>query len=177
MQFTSMILSNVEISPGYWRMRLTAPQEFAAASGAGLITPDLPPEEAGPWITASDGNDLERVLLAAPSSSDERLALISHATNSWVYAASTMGVTGLRSVVDSAARDLVRRCREAGAPLVCVGLGVSTGEQAREIAEYADGVIVGSAFVKLLGNEDWDRALADAGALARELKEGTRNTK
>ena len=88
-----------------------------------------------------------------------------------------MGVTGQRSVVDSAARDLVRRCREAGAPLVCVGLGVSTGEQAREIAEYADGVIVGSAFVKLLGNEDWDRALADAGALARELKEGTRNTK
>ena len=128
-------------------------------------------------MAASDENDLERVFLAAPSSSDERLALISQATNSWVYAASTMGVTGQRSVVDSAARDLVRRCREAGAPLVCVGLGVSTGEQAREIAEYADGVIVGSAFVKLLGNEDWDRALADAGALARELKEGTRNTK
>lgn len=170
-------LSMTYWNPVHWFGVERFAQEFSAAGGAGLITPDLPPEEAGPWMAASDENDLERVFLAAPSSSDERLSLISQATNSWVYAASTMGVTGLRSVVDSAARDLVRRCREAGAPLVCVGLGVSTGEQAREIAEYADGVIVGSAFVKLLGNEDWDRALADAGALARELKEGTRNTK
>lgn len=170
-------LSMTYWNPVHWYGVERFARDFSAAGGAGLITPDLPPEEAGAWTQASDEDDLERVYLAAPSSSDERLALISQATNAWVYAASTMGVTGQRSQVDSAAQELVARCRAAGAPLVCVGLGVSTGEQAREIAAYADGVIVGSAFVRLLGNDDWDQALRDAGELAKELKDGTLNTK
>ncbi len=171
------VLSMTYWNPVHWYGVERFAEAFSDAGGAGLITPDLPPEEAGEWEAASDKFDLERVFLTAPSSPESRLRLISNATNAWVYAASTMGVTGKRSSVDSAARGLVERSREAGAPLVCVGLGVSTGEQAREIASYADGVIVGSAFVKLLGNEDWDAALEDVAVLSRELKEGTTGVK
>lgn len=171
------VLSMTYWNPVHWYGVDRFAGRFAASGGAGLITPDLPPEESSEWVAASNSRGLERVYLAAPSSSNERIALISESANAWVYAASTMGVTGQRSEVDSAAQTLVGRCREAGAPLVCVGLGVSTGEQAHEIAQYADGVIVGSAFVKLLGNPRWDQSLSDVGALARELKEGTEKTK
>lgn len=171
------VLSMTYWNPIHWYGVERFAKAFSESGAAGLITPDLPPEEAVEWMDASNQYGLERVFLAAPSSSDQRLALISSSTNAWVYAASTMGVTGKRSSVDSAARELVERCRDAGAPLVCVGLGVSTGEQAREISSYADGVIVGSAFVKLLDNENWEEALADVAALARELKEGTTGVK
>jgi len=128
--------------------------DLAAAGGAGVITPDLIPDEAGPWLTASDEHDLERIFLVAPSSTEPRLAATAAACRGWVYAASLMGVTGVRAAVSAGARSLVERTRAAGAQRVCVGLGVSTPEQAGEVAGYADGVIVGSAFV---------RALAEAG--------------
>lgn len=152
-------------------------KEFAAAGGSGLITPDLPPEEAGDWIEASEKYGLERVFLVAPSSSKERLALISGASVGWVYAASTMGVTGERAAVDAAAEALVQRTRDNGAELVCVGLGVSTGEQAAGIGSYADGVIVGSAFVRALSKPDWDEAKESLANLARDLKAGVTGAK
>ncbi len=127
--------------------------DLAAAGGAGLITPDLIPDEAGEWIAASDRHGLERVFLVAPSSTPQRLRSTVRACRGWVYAASTMGVTGVRTSVGSRAEELVRLTRAAGADRVCVGLGVSDRGQAAEIAGFADGVIVGSAVV---------RALADA---------------
>lgn len=133
--------------------------DLAAAGGAGLITPDLIPDEAGDWIAASDAQGLDRVFLVAPSSTAERLAKVTAATRGFVYAASTMGVTGVRSAVGGGAAELVRRTREASDLPVCVGLGVSTREQAAEVASFADGVIVGSALVRCL-------------AEARELSEG-----
>jgi tryptophan synthase alpha chain len=126
--------------------------DLASAGGAGLITPDLIPDEAGEWLAASDEHDLERVFLVAPSSTDTRLASTVAACRGWVYAASTMGVTGVRTQVGDRAQGLVERTRGAGAERVCVGLGVSTGEQASTVAAYADGVIVGSAFVRALGD-------------------------
>ncbi len=146
--------------------------EFAEAGGAGLITPDLPPEEAVEWKAASDRYGLERVFLSAPSSSKKRLELIARESNGWVYAASTMGVTGARNVVDSAAHDLVDRCRDAGADLVCVGLGVSNGAQAREIGQYANGVIVGSAFVRSMLDCGWEQAKQKLAAVTSDLKFG-----
>ncbi len=125
-------------------------RDLAAAGGAGLITPDLIPDEAGDWLAASDAHGLDRVFLVAPSSTVERLALTARASRGFVYAASTMGVTGTRASVGSQARRLVADTRLAGAERVCVGLGVSTPAQAAEVAEYADGVIVGSAFVRPL---------------------------
>ena len=144
--------------------------DLASAGGSGLITPDLIPDEAGEWLAASDVHDLERIFLVAPSSTPDRLRSTAAACRGWVYAASTMGVTGVRSQVGDRARGLVERTRAAGAPRVCVGLGVSTGDQAATVAAYADGVIVGSAFVRALG-EGGPGAVEH---LASELADGVR---
>ena len=150
--------------------------DLAAAGGAGLITPDLIPDEAGAWLAASDAHDLERVFLVAPSSTDARLAMTAGACRGFVYAASLMGVTGTRATVGAGAGELVRRTRAAGAERVCVGLGVSTREQAAQVAGYADGVIVGSAFVQRLLDADGPAAGARAVAeLAEQLAEGVRS--
>lgn len=126
--------------------------DLAAAGGAGLITPDLVPDEAGEWLAASDRAALDRVFLAAPTSSDLRLRRTVALSRGFVYAVSTMGITGARTDVDAAARTLVDRLREQGAPHVAVGIGVSTAAQVGEILEYADGAIVGSALVAALGH-------------------------
>ena len=149
-------------------------RDLHSAGGAGLITADIVPEEAGAWIAAADEHELDKVFLVAPSSTDARLAITAKASRGFVYAASTMGVTGVRAQVDSQARDLVARTRAAGAQRVCVGLGVSTAEQAREVASYADGVIVGSALVRRLMTDDHDAAIADLANLTSELASGTR---
>ncbi|HEY6794550.1 MAG TPA: tryptophan synthase subunit alpha [Kineosporiaceae bacterium] len=125
-------------------------RDLASAGGAGLITPDLIPDEAAGWLAASEATGLERIFLVAPSSTPARLASTVAACRGWVYAASTMGVTGIRASVGAGARGLVERTRAAGATRVCVGLGVSTREQAAQVAGYADGVIVGTAFVRAL---------------------------
>lgn len=140
-------------------------RELAEAGGAGIITPDLVPEEASAWVEASARHGLDRIFLAAPSSNPERLDMISRASGGFVYAVSVMGVTGARAQVSDAAERLVADLRAAGAPNVCVGLGVSRREHVEEIGEYADGVIVGTALVKALG-EGGPEAV---GALAREL--------
>jgi tryptophan synthase alpha chain len=150
--------------------------DLAAAGGAGLITPDLIPDEAQDWIAASDRAGLDRVFLVAPSSTDDRLAMTAAACRGFVYAASTMGVTGVRSSVGEAAEILVRRTRIVSDLPVCVGLGVSTAEQAAEVAGFADGVIVGSAFVRALAGAgspaDGVRAV---GELAKALAQGVRS--
>jgi tryptophan synthase alpha chain len=125
-------------------------RDLAAAGGAGLITPDLIPDEAADWVAASDRYGLDRVFLVAPSSTPERLASTAAASRGFVYAASTMGVTGERATVGAQAEQLVADTRAAGARRVCVGLGVSRPEQAAQVGAYADGVIVGSAFVRPL---------------------------
>ncbi|MCZ2807277.1 tryptophan synthase subunit alpha [Modestobacter sp. VKM Ac-2983] len=149
--------------------------DLAAAGGAGAITPDLIPDEAGPWLAASDRVGLDRVFLVAPSSTDARLAATVAACRGFVYAASTMGVTGSRATVGDAAERLVARTRAAAAePPVCVGLGVSTGDQAAEVAGFADGVIVGSAYVRrLLDGHGADGVRS----LSVELAEGVRRAK
>lgn len=140
-------------------------QELAAAGGAGLITPDLVPDEASDWFEASEKYGLDRIFLAALSSSPERLKMISQASSGFVYAVSVMGVTGARSSVSTAAEQLVADLHEAGAPAACVGLGVSRREHVEEIGTYADGVIVGTALVKALA----EGGPAAVGALTREL--------
>lgn len=143
--------------------------DLVAAGGAGLITPDLIPDEGADWLSASERTGLDRVFLAAPSSSDARLRQAVEASRGFVYAVSTMGITGARSDVDQAAKILVSRLREAGSEHACVGLGISTAEQVREILAYADGAIVGSALVKALAEGGVDRVAA----VARDLAQGT----
>ncbi len=140
--------------------------DLVAAGGAGLITPDLTADNAGPWIAASDRTSLDRVFLAAPSSSDARLRLAVENSRGFVYAVSTMGTTGARADVDRAARGLISRLRDAGSTSACVGVGISTGDQVREVLEYADGAIVGSVLVKALADGGVPAVARTAAALA-----------
>ncbi len=126
-------------------------RRLAEAGGAGLITPDLIPDEASEWFEASDEFGLDRVFLTAPSSTPERVKMTVDACRGFVYCVSVMGVTGARSEVSSATRGVVDAAHEAGAPRACVGLGVSRREHVEEIGAYADGVIVGTALVAALG--------------------------
>ncbi|WRS29789.1 tryptophan synthase subunit alpha [Actinomycetaceae bacterium MB13-C1-2] len=170
--YGACVVSMTYWNPVFWYGVEKFSRDFANAGGSGLITPDLPPDEAGEWTAASDQYGLERIFLSAPSSNEERLKKIGAASNGWVYAASTMGVTGARSAVDSAARGLVSRCRDAGCDPVCVGLGVSNGQQASQIASFADGVIVGSALVRPLLELPWDEALSDIARRSKDLRSG-----
>lgn len=144
-------------------------RDLAAAGGAGLITPDITPEAAEEWIVTSEKHGLDRVFLAAPTSSDERLRMISEASTGFVYTVSTMGITGERADLDAAARVLTERLRAQGCELACVGIGISNADHVASTLEYADGAIVGTAFV---------RALRDGGVerlseVVREIAAGT----
>lgn len=125
-------------------------RRLADAGGAGLITPDLIPDEASEWFAASDEYGLDRVFLVAPSSTPERMAEAVAASRGFVYCVSIMGVTGARTSVATTARGVVEAAHAAGAERACVGLGVSQREHVEEIGSYADGVIVGTALVAAL---------------------------
>jgi tryptophan synthase alpha chain len=150
-------------------------RDLAAAGGSGLITPDLPPEEAGPWLEAAADRGLDPVFLVAPSSPAERIKLITSACGGFVYAASVMGTTGTRNAVSGHAAGLVRRVRECTSLPVGVGLGVRDRSQAAEIAGFADAVIVGSAFVqRLLDAPDESAGVLAVHDLAADLAAGVR---
>jgi tryptophan synthase alpha chain len=158
----------------YWNpvMRMGV-REFSArlaeAGGAGLITPDLIPDEASEWFAASDEFGLDRVFLVAPSTSPARMRTTVEASRGFVYGVSVMGITGARTSVGAAARAVVDDAHAAGAERVCVGLGVSTAAQVAEIAHYADGVIVGTALVAALR----DGGVPAVAALCKDLSTGT----
>lgn len=138
-------------------------RDLVAAGGLGVITPDLVPDEAGEWLAASEQHGLDRIFLVAPSSSEERIAATAAAGRGFLYATSIMGVTGARDSVAAAAPEIVARCRPHTDLPIGVGLGVRSGDQAAEVAAYADGVIVGSAFVTAAeqGGPGAVRALAE----------------
>ena len=155
--------------------------DLANAGGAGLITPDLTPDSGPEWTAAADEHGLDKIFLVAPSSTDERIAMTAAASRGFVYATAVMGVTGARTTTSDLAGPLVERTkravRELGTGLpVGVGLGVSNGDQAAEVASYADGVIVGSAFVRTLLDHPDDRAagLRALTALTEDLAGGVR---
>ncbi|GFG69432.1 tryptophan synthase subunit alpha [Mycolicibacter senuensis] len=158
----------------YWNLVLrygvdAFARDLASAGGLGLITPDLIVDEADDWLAASEQHRLDRIFLVAPSSTPQRLAETARASSGFVYAASTMGVTGVRDTVSNAAPELVRRVREVSDIPVGVGLGVRSGAQAAEIGGYTDGVIVGSALVTALAD-----GLGALRSLSEELASGVR---
>lgn len=131
-------LMRIGIGPAADRMR--------EAGVAGVIVPDMPPEAAAPWRRVAGG--LDTVLLAAPTSTEERLAIIGRASEGFVYCVSSVGTTGEREDLALGLAEQVDRVRAHTALPVAVGFGVSTPEHAAQIAAVADGVIVGSAIVK-----------------------------
>jgi tryptophan synthase alpha chain len=145
-------------------------EEFKNSGGNGVITPDLPPDESDEWIDETDKQHVDRIFVVAPSTSEERLKLVSSKVTGFVYAASLMGVTGTRNQISQSAETLVTRLRKVTDLPVAVGLGVSTPEQAKQVAKYADGVIVGSAFIKLiLQTKDLSKSVGAIGQLAKDL--------
>ncbi|HEX4190443.1 MAG TPA: tryptophan synthase subunit alpha [Marmoricola sp.] len=148
--------------------------DLASAGGAGLITPDLTPDSGAEWIAAADAHDLDKVFLVAPSSTDERLAFTTAACRGFVYATAVMGVTGARASTSDLAGPLVARAKTTTDLPIGVGLGVSNGAQAAEVAAYADAVIVGSAFVRTLLDAGADAAagLTALRALTEDLATG-----
>jgi len=146
-------------------------KELVAAGAAGAITPDLIPDEAVNWIAATKEHGLDRVFLATPTSSHERTASACQNSKGFVYAVSTMGITGARADLDANARKVVADVRkQSPESLTAVGIGVSTADQVREINSYADGAIVGSAFVKAYQ----DNGISGLRAKVQELAAGKR---
>ncbi|MHA6795270.1 tryptophan synthase subunit alpha [Pseudonocardia bannensis] len=145
-------------------------RDLASAGGLGVITPDLIPDEADEWLAASTAHGLDRIFLVAPSSTEERIVSTAAASSGFLYATSIMGVTGARDTVASVAPQIVARCRPHTSLPIGVGLGVRSGDQAAEVASFADGVIVGSAFVTAAENGGRDGVRA----LAAELSDGVR---
>lgn len=142
--------------------------ELKQAGAAGLITPDLIPDEADEWIAASDKYELDRVFLAAPTSSPERIRAAADLSRGFVYAVSTMGITGARTEVDAMAKQVVANIRaQSKTALASVGIGISTAQQVAEVNEYANAAIVGSAFVKAYASGGLDALVKTV----RELKE------
>ena len=151
-------------------------KKVAQVGGSGVITPDLTIEESQEWQKESIKNSINCIYVVAPSTTDQRLANVTAKCSGFIYAASLMGVTGTRDAVSGNARSLVERIRKVSDTPVAVGLGVSTKDQAQEVANYADGVIVGSAFIKLVQEHGSGRSgLKKVKQLANSLSEGVRN--
>jgi tryptophan synthase alpha chain len=124
--------------------------ELATAEIDGAIVPDLPLDEIGEWAEAADAAGVETVLLAAPTTPDDRLRAVCERSRGFVYGVALMGVTGERDEIASQASEMGRRCKGVTDKPVLLGLGISTPAQAVEVAGFADGVIVGSALVRRL---------------------------
>jgi tryptophan synthase alpha chain len=144
-------------------------KDLKAAGGAGLITPDLIPDEASDWLRFSDELDLDRVFMATPSSSQARLDQVARLSRGFIYAVSTMGITGAREDLDAKARGVVSGVKSTATKVpVCVGIGISTAEQVSEVNTYADGAIVGSVFIKAYR----DGGVEELKTTVRKLKGG-----
>jgi tryptophan synthase alpha chain len=128
-------------------------KDLKESGGAGLITPDLIPDEANDWLRVSDLFDLDRVFLATPTSSADRMQRACELSRGFVYSVSTMGITGTRESVDDLAKKVVAAVRDTNTQQnTAVGIGISTSDQVLEVNSYADGAIVGSAFVRAYQN-------------------------
>lgn len=144
----------------------------------GLIVPDLPPEEAESLLALTEREGLDLIFLLAPSSTEDRIAMVSKLSRGFIYYISLMGITGARQELAGTIREHVGQIQGATERPVVVGFGISSPEHARDVATWADGVVVGSAIVKLMEEaETKEKMLDSVGALVRELKAGVLEAK
>jgi tryptophan synthase alpha chain len=161
-----MTYYNIVFRAGHKRMA----RSLVAAGVSGAILPDLSLEEIGPWAEEADAAGVETVMLVAPSSPEDRVERICERARGFVYAVARMGVTGERVDLGGDAAIVVERIRRYTDMPVCVGVGVSTPEQAAQVCEVADGVVVGSALVRRLLEGGGPEAAAEfVGALRRAI--------
>lgn len=164
-----MTYYNIVFRAGHRRMAAL----LAASGVSAAVLPDLPLEELGEWGEAAGEAGVETVLLAAPTTTDERLAEICARSRGFLYSVATLGVTGERHELAASARALARRAKALTDKPVLVGVGVSTPDQAREVCLDADGVVVGSALVRrLLEGEGPEGAARFVDELRRGIDDG-----
>jgi tryptophan synthase alpha chain len=161
-----MVYANIVFTAGASAFALRA----SAAGASGLIVPDLPHDEAGELREACDAEGLALVPLVAPTSTPERIAEIGAEARGFVYTVSLTGTTGERDEINPDLAETVERVRASAEVPVAVGFGISTGEQARSVAEIADGVIVGTRIVRAAGEGGADAVGAVVGELADALR-------
>jgi len=138
----------------------------------GVVVPDLPPDEADDLIAPARGVGLDTIFLLAPTSTDERIRLVAQRSTGFIYCVSLTGVTGPRDRLSGEVEGLLRRIRAQTSLPICVGFGVSTPEQAREVGAVADGVIVGSTIVALLERPDGPARVRELAAALRAALDG-----
>jgi len=137
----------------------------------GVVVPDLPVEEAGSLQATARERGVDVILLAAPTSTDARLARIAAAASGFIYCVSTTGVTGARKSLRRDLPEFVSRLRRYTDLPLAVGFGVSTAEQADKVARFADGVIIGSALVDVVAqSRRFDEALGEIGRRLYEVR-------
>ena len=164
-----MTYYNLVYRAGHRRMA----NSLVASGVSGAIVPDLPLEELGPWADAADEAGVETVLLVAPSTPDDRISAIAERSRGFVYGVGRMGVTGEQAELATSAREVAGRIRAATDMPACIGIGVSTPDQAKAVCEVADGVIVGSALVRRLLEGQGPEGAADfVGALRQAIDAG-----
>lgn len=163
-----VIMAYVNTVLAYGRERLV--ERLATGGIAGLIVPDQPVEEAGKLLEACDRSGVALVQLAAPTSTDGRLEAISKASRGFIYAVSVTGVTGERGELPSGLADFIERLRGHSSLPIAVGFGIGTPGQAAEVAEMADGVIIGSRLVREVSDADsTEQGARSAGKLLSEI--------
>jgi len=135
----------------------------------GLIIPDLPPEEGSDLELVTQNHGLDVIYLLAPTSTEERIQLVAEKSRGFIYLVSVTGVTGARESLPSDLEDFVFRVRKVASQPLCVGFGISTPQQARQVARIANGVIVGSRIIQLMESEDESLSLVQD--FARQLRE------
>ncbi len=147
----------------------------AKSSGCdGVIIPDLIPEESDEFLKDAKKENLYMIFLAAPTSSKERLNLIAKKSSGFIYYVSLTGVTGARSSLPTHIKDHINQIKKISKKPVCIGFGVSTPKQVKNLSSFSDGVIVGSAIINRIEKNlpDKKKAVKSASAFAKQLKQG-----
>lgn len=152
-----MTYANIAYRMGWDRFA----SSLARAGVSGCILPDICLEELGPWSSAADSAGVSTVLLAAPTTPDDRLGLICERSRGFVYAVGLLGVTGVRAELAASAKVIAARLKAVTGMAVLVGVGVGTPRQAVEACEVADGVVVGSAVVQRMLDGGGPEGIAD----------------
>lgn len=143
-------------------------RDCASSGISGLIIPDLPPEEGGELEKISSKHGLDLIYLLAPTSTDERIELVTKKSHGFIYLVSITGVTGSRDRLPRELEGFISKIRQRSRLPLCVGFGISNLDEAKRVARAADGVIIGSRLIQLLEEND---GIGKVRSFARELRE------
>ena len=169
---SAVIILFTYYNPIYYRGAENFLKTIASAGVKGLVVPDLPLEEAEAFLDLAQKHSIEVTLLVAPTSPIDRIKKIASHSQGFIYLVSVTGVTGMRTQIQTRVKDLIEQLKEVTDKPIGVGFGISEPSQAQQIKDWgADAVIVGSAFVKKLANDEPENALQSMGEFCHSLKE------